>query len=177
MKKNYYSLSLLILLVIIVAGCSHQKEPTSTTLKYKVHSISDISNIPKSYEECSKQMSYLSNNLVCYYDFIIQNNDDLWNYCKENGRVLPPNLPDPGTCRLSYYNSKSKVPENFDECLEIIQSSYDLVGSRAGTKACELKFSKEERTMTPKIKDNFFEQCSKLNNESTDNYCYLGFFK
>ena len=177
MKKIYYSLSLLILLVIIFVGCSHQKEPTSTTSEHKVHSISDTSNIPKSYEECSKQMSYISNNLVCYYDFIIQNKDNLWNYCEENGRVLPPNPPNPSACRLSYYNPESKVPENFDECLKIIQSSHDLVDSRAGTKACQLEFRMEEKTMTPEIKNKFFKQCSKLNNESTDNYCHLRFFK
>jgi hypothetical protein len=147
------------------------------TSEHKVHSISGISSLPKSYKECGKQKSDAYNNLVCYYDFIIQNNDDLLNYCEENGRVLPPNPSDPSACRLSYYNPESKVPENFDECVEIIQSSYDLVDSRAGTKACQLEFRGEEKTMTPEIKNKFFEQCSRLDNKSTDNYCSLIFFK
>lgn len=177
MKNLFYPLSLIILLTLIITGCSQQKEPASITSEHKVHSISDLSNIPKSYEECGKQKSYISNNLICYYDFIIQNNDDLWNYCEENGRVLPPNPPDPSTCRLSYYNSESKVPENFDECVKITQYSYDMVGSHAGTKACQLEFRIEQNTMTPEIKNEFFEQCSKLDNKSTDNYCHIRFLK
>ncbi len=164
-------------MIIIIAGYTLQNEVIKDTLGHKTHSISDTSNIPESYNECSEQKSYISNNLVCYYDFIIQNNDELWNYCEKNGRVLPPNPPGPSACRLSYYNSESKVPDNFDECVEIIQYSYDLVGSRAGTKACQLEFRMEEKTMTPEIKEKFFEQCSKLDNESTDDSCFLKFFK
>ncbi|HHD92229.1 MAG TPA: hypothetical protein ENL06_01215, partial [Candidatus Portnoybacteria bacterium] len=131
----------------------------------------NIFNVPKSYEECIKQ-NPTSNNLVCYYGFVIQDNDSL-NYCKKNGRILPPDLPKPSRCRISYYNPKAKIPENYDECVELMGPSYvyEMVGSRAGTRFCQFELG-GYKTMTPEIKNKLTEQSRKLYN-----HCFKRFYK
>lgn len=186
MKKYFYSSLLILILAIIIIGCVLQKETMQDISEHKIHSISDLSNIPKSYEECSEQKSYISNNLVCYYDFIIQNDDNLWNYCKENGRVLPPNPPDPSTCQLSYYNSKSKIPKSFDECYSLIEYSYDRTAIRYKnfSETCIFRINIGEKTMTTEIKASLFKQCSSYSNlgsnsilDKSDEYCVIKYYK
>ena len=186
MKNIFYPSLIIILITIIITGCVQQKATTRDISEHKIHSIPDISNIPKSHKECSEQKSYISNNLVCYYDFIIQNNDDLWNFCKENGRVLSPNPPDPSTCRLSYYDSASKIPKNFDECFKLIEYSYDRTQIRYKnfSETCIFRIDMGEKTMTAETKASLFKQCSNYSNldnnlifDKSNEYCVIKFYK
>ena len=187
-NKNLIYAILIVIIFLALAICiilsihTIKKEATQDISEHKTHSISDISNIPQSFEECNKQKSYISNDLACYYDFIIQNNNTLQSFCKKNGRLLPPNPPNPLACRLSYYNPKSNIPINFDECVDIMHDSYDLAESYEGphSKFCQLEIRMEEKTMTPKYKKLLFTQCSNHPNAGktlSDSYCSIRFFK
>ena len=186
-KKLIYGILVIVIFLalaicIILSIYTVKKKTIQDTSKHKTHSIVDTSNIPQSFEECNKQKSYISNDLVCYYDFIIQNNDALWGFCKENGRVLPPNPPNSSACRLSYYNSKSNIPIDFDECVNVMHNSYDLAESYEGpySKFCQLEIRMEEETMTPNIKKLLFTQCSNhpsVGKTLSDSYCSIRFFK
>ena len=164
-----------VILVILVAisGVFCFSSLRKSSLKRVVQN-----NIPKSYEECVEQKSVFNNmvwfnNLVCYYGFVIQDNDSLRNYCEKNGRILPPDPRESPRCRLSYYNPKAKVPRNYDECVELMGPSYvyEMVGSRAGTRFCQFELG-GYKTMTPEIKNKLAEQSRKLYNS-----CFKRFYK